>query len=65
MAAMITVKTSVSEEVASWTVTAAISPREEALTPSSRLLAQFEFRIFGMSGFDIATCEPTVHHRDE
>ena len=55
MMAIIVVKRSVSEEKASWTVTAVISPREEVFTPSSRLLNQVELLIFGINGLEIAT----------
>ena len=55
MMAMKTVKKSSRDEIPNWTVTAAISPSAEALTPSSRLPAQAELRILGMSGFEMAT----------
>ena len=55
MIASRTVYRSVSEETSSWIVTAAMSPRVDALTPSSRLPVQVELRIFGIRGFETAT----------
>ena len=46
---------SIRDSCPNWNVTTAIRLSEAMFTPSSRLLTHTELRIFGISGFEIAT----------
>jgi hypothetical protein len=59
-----TVYASSSDERPNWTVTAAMSPKADAFTPSTNVLAHVELRMFEIKGFELEPIASVPHSAD-